>query len=771
MAAANVNLILNTQPGNTKSSSAASIRSTYFSRRTYSGNYKNQSNFNTILDRASSTQQQTNPTPAREPQKISASESTTKPRTDDYKKAQQPTQKPKDAPKSETTAKDAEPIKKAVEELDDAPANSTAAIPIDMSALFSTSTESLLAVKDAPTSDLQPVLMTVLPQESNVENQSMLNMLAGNTWRQQMQPQKIAQPIAGNAEPTAMIDEVISTPLQTVETETPTIAMQVPVDVEGASDNAPKIELEADALPQLPSDVETQNIPRGEGKTIEPQLINPNSDQSLEVPTAEKEVAPLQSQSTTILPNSEQKTGIAINDLEAQSAPTEIDGAIQTEVISNDSNLSNVTDAAKNSQPKVMANDIQSPTDQPMIEGESEIQPLATQSAGSQIERQTVAQNEQPIAATNQTEQPQIVESQQPIRTQQTIETTTVETIEVPVEQTGQPTQIRQTQQPNAPLQNVETTAVETPIEETTTPINENQSTTATVEQSTRQQTIEQPTDPTQTQQIFDARNASPAPRETANLNQPTTAQQPVETAEVNPDQPIATQNETTANEIEQPVHRRYHGFAAQQEASDDPLAAWRNREAPLYQVVQDQRMGGTPTLNRNPLAASAMNNQSVTPNVNQPTAGATNVVLNSNAADASNATGTLNVEAPTINQPMLEVSTPNATNAPNVEAAPNDAPQMPNTPNVVQTLENSGAPISNPTAVLSAIEGTSPTAASIEIPEHFIRRRAVFHSVAVFDGAVFLHCRSTVHLQPTKRFDHVAKILAPSDQRRFVDD
>ena len=111
--------------------------------------------------------------------------------------------------------------------------------------------------------------------------------------------------------------------------------------------------------------------------------------------------------------------------VEAQPIVEHADAAAQTQVISNDANLSNVVDAAKNSQPKVATSDIQAPIEQPVaVDADADLpaQPTQPLSTAPIVERRSSAQVEQPITPTAQVEQPQVVEPQQPVQTQQTIQ-------------------------------------------------------------------------------------------------------------------------------------------------------------------------------------------------------------------------------------------------------------------------------------------------------------------------------------------------------------
>ena len=727
MADTKINPLLSMQSGTSKTSNAASIRSTHFSRRTYNVNYRNSGSFDNILNRVSTTQTQSSAPAARDSSRISTSESTTRTRSDNYQPkqtTQSATQKP--AQKTDTTPKDSKPVEpiKQSEEVDEVSTNP--AMPFEMSALFSTSTESLLAVKDVPT-DEQPVMMTVLPQQSNGDNQSMLNMLAGNTWRQQVQPTTIVQEAAVEPEQIQMptIDELIESPqlLNEIVDEQPVMAAQMPVEVESAETIAQNVELEAEELPQLPTaDGETTTTPRGASETPALQTVNQSANQPLETAVSNEEVQSLPTQSGNEAREvSTRQSGVSeTRPLETQSAPVAIDSAAQTEVISNDANLSNVVDAAKNSQPKVTANDIQNPLEQPVIEGESEVQPLAAQSAATTIERQPSARLEQPLSPLS--EQPvQSIEPQQPSQAQQPIQnrqsaietqpTPVVETQEVPVEGINRPLE-RLAQQSNAPVQNVET-PIDRPTQQSATPLNQQQPTLET--QPTQQLQGEQTPQPTQLQQIFDENNANP--RVSDNVNQ--AAEQEGELSQLSSEPSDAISDQTADVS---PLRSRFHGHEYQQQLAEirqtqQEQSSWRNRPAPLYQLAREQRgsaqsldnqNASTPTSSGNNSQASnnlsaaasafvnrAANNVNATDDAStiiNPTAGEPNVeaVSNTNAAAApsveapANPTnGALRVAAAAMNNPTVEVprlETPSNINQPTAVNQPSTA--MPNLDN-----------------------------------------------------------------------------------------
>ena len=140
MADTKINPLLSMQPGTSKTSAAASLRTAHFSRRTYNINYRSADSFNTVLDRASTPQPQSNAPATRDVSKTSASEPTTRTRPDNFqsKQSNQSTQTAAQKPAQQTdnSPKDVKPIEE-VEEVENASANAVA-MPIDMSALFST---------------------------------------------------------------------------------------------------------------------------------------------------------------------------------------------------------------------------------------------------------------------------------------------------------------------------------------------------------------------------------------------------------------------------------------------------------------------------------------------------------------------------------------------------------------------------------------------------------------------------------------------------------
>ncbi|MBQ9478940.1 MAG: hypothetical protein IJU71_05225, partial [Selenomonadaceae bacterium] len=205
MASTNVDTLLNPQSSSTKTNVAPKLRSTYFSRRT--NNYNSSGSFNNVFDKVSSAPQQSS-APRDSSYRSSTVESTTRTSYNANRSAQQPSQPSaqqsaqKAEPKASTpdNVKQSEPIEPIEQpepvdvdqpdEVDEAPSQSTPQMPLEMSALFSTSTESLLAVRETPSND-EPVLMTVMPQQSSGNSQSMLNMLTGNNW---LQPSTTDQP-------------------------------------------------------------------------------------------------------------------------------------------------------------------------------------------------------------------------------------------------------------------------------------------------------------------------------------------------------------------------------------------------------------------------------------------------------------------------------------------------------------------------------------------------------------------------------------------------
>ena len=707
MADTKINPLLSMQSGTSKTSNAASIRSTHFSRRTYNVNYRNSGSFDNILNRVSTTQTQSSAPAARDSSRISTSESTTRTRSDNYQPkqtTQSATQKP--AQKTDTTPKDSKPVEpiKQSEEVDEVSTNP--AMPFEMSALFSTSTESLLAVKDVPT-DEQPVMMTVLPQQSNGDNQSMLNMLAGNTWRQQVQPTTIVQEAAVEPEQIQMptIDELIESPqlLNEIVDEQPVMAAQMPVEVESAETIAQNVELEAEELPQLPTaDGETTTTPRGASETPALQTVNQSANQPLETAVSNEEVQSLPTQSGNEAREvSTRQSGVSeTRPLETQSAPVAIDSAAQTEVISNDANLSNVVDAAKNSQPKVTANDIQNPLEQPVIEGESEVQPLAAQSAATTIERQPSARLEQPLSPLS--EQPvQSIEPQQPSQAQQPIQnrqsaietqpTPVVETQEVPVEGINRPLE-RLAQQSNAPVQNVET-PIDRPTQQSATPLNQQQPTLET--QPTQQLQGEQTPQPTQLQQIFDENNANP--RVSDNVNQ--AAEQEGELSQLSSEPSDAISDQTADVS---PLRSRFHGHEYQQQLAEirqtqQEQSSWRNRPAPLYQLAREQRGSAQSLDNQNASTPTSSGNNSQASN-NLSAAASAFVNRAANNVNATDDAST--IINPTAGEPNVEaVSNTNAAAAPSVEAPANPTNGA---------LRVAAAAMSNPTVEVPRLETPS---------------------------------------------------------------
>ena len=698
----NVNLLLNTQSNSAKANHASSLRSTYFSRKTYNVNRNVSSSFNNVLDRVSSAPQQTAPT--RDTYKTSNVESTAKSSSNDVRTFKSKTQDTSPAPK-DTAPEDIDPKEvKPVEDIEDegTPSKATAQMPIDMSALFSTSTESLLAVKEAPVTD-EPVLMSVLPQESNSNNQSMLNMLAGNNWRQLQPVQSLEQPAVIEPEqvmPT--VDELLVKPLVDVEVQTTVAEPQMQARV--LEPNAELVSVEANQLPT---------------ETVEPELITVRDNAAVEKPTIEQptlnqlpineEAAPVQPQiQSDAMPLQNQSARNVpvenLNPIEPQVLAANVDTTAQTEVISNDANLSNVIDAAKNSQPKVVTSDIQAPLEQQQrVEAETEmpLQPTAELSSTSTVERQGSARIDQPLTSLNpleRMEQPAPVEPLQPVQTQQsigsqtaqTVETPTQVAVEVPVVQNNQPLNPQFNLQQNVAAPVVEQSIGQPTLTQTeTAPLVEQPTTGVQTEAvpTTEQPVIEQPLvgqpnqsdvaqlnqlpTPTETQQLFDENNAAPAPRGTEDLAQPTD-QPEDQTVNVELEQKAATGG---LNADVEPVHRRFHGHANQQEAAAINQArqsAWSNRSATTYQA--------TPTQQR----STSQANNSTSANGNQAPLTQAAIGATADAAAQGNVGAQTNVEAQ-INVGNQNPNNPGVTvqplNAPNETPERNAAAQPLNTP------------------------------------------------------------------------------------------
>ena len=711
----NVNLLLNTQSNSAKANHASSLRSTYFSRKTYNVNRNVSSSFNNVLDRVSSAPQQTAPT--RDTYKTSNVESTAKSSSNDVRTFKSKTQDTSPAPK-DTAPEDIDPKEvKPVEDIEDegTPSKATAQMPIDMSALFSTSTESLLAVKEAPVTD-EPVLMSVLPQESNSNNQSMLNMLAGNNWRQLQPVQSLEQPAVIEPEqvmPT--VDELLVKPLVDVEVQTTVAEPQMQARV--LEPNAELVSVEANQLPT---------------ETVEPELITVRDNAAVEKPTIEQptlnqlpineEAAPVQPQiQSDAMPLQNQSARNVpvenLNPIEPQVLAANVDTTAQTEVISNDANLSNVIDAAKNSQPKVVTSDIQAPLEQQQrVEAETEmpLQPTAELSSTSTVERQGSARIDQPLTSLNpleRMEQPAPVEPLQPVQTQQsigsqtaqTVETPTQVAVEVPVVQNNQPLNPQFNLQQNVAAPVVEQSIGQPTLTQTeTAPLVEQPTTGVQTEAvpTTEQPVIEQPLvgqpnqsdvaqlnqlpTPTETQQLFDENNAAPAPRGTEDLAQPTD-QPEDQTVNVELEQKAATGG---LNADVEPVHRRFHGHANQQEAAAINQArqsAWSNRSATTYQA--------TPTQQR----STSQANNSTSANGNQAPLTQAAIGATADAAAQGNVGAQTNVEAQ-INVGNQNPNNPGVTvqplNAPNETPERNAAAQPLNTPLDNVSVQNSIADV-----------------------------------------------------------------------------
>ena len=612
MASTSLDILLTPQSSSAKKNLATNLRSTYFTRRTNNTNYNSSGSFNSVLDRVSSAPQQSSA--PRDSSHRSTVETTDKTSYNAAKssqpKAQQST--PQDAPsddfdqiKTDASKEPTETVKQP-DEVEDAPSQSKMQMPIEMSALFSTSTESLLAVKDLPSND-EPVLMTVLPQQSNGNNQSMLNMLAGNTWRQlptaiidQQNPLEPAQLIPTLEEPIAqpLIDEDM---LQATVLGSETQAQLIEPLVEGEQVELNQLPVDGDEpqLIQTRSSGNQANVQQVQ--TVEPTTVI-DTEEPIAVPVQANE-QPLQAPTTSNVPTENAQRS------NAQPIVENADTAAQTQVISNDANLSNVIDAAKNSQPRAVTSDIQSTVEQPqLVETEAPSQPLGTISNATPVERQPSVQIDQPIAQPIvQSQQPIAVEAQQPVQTQQTIQTqqpTAVEQLpqDIPVEGINQPIEAQPDQAPRMTFTTVEPTTqtqiqstvapteMPTTAEQTTLPIGEPQQTTQSANlDPTTQQVIAQPEElsaPTQTQQIFDDNNATPVPRGTENLNQPSSEE--VEEPMQGENAQLLAIDDAGA----EPVHRRFHGHANQQEAlkQAQQSSSLRDRSTTFYQSTVQRR-------------------------------------------------------------------------------------------------------------------------------------------------------------------------------------
>ncbi len=672
----NLNVLLNPQPAK----SSTSLRSNYFSRKTYNLNYKNSGSFNNVLDKISTPTERSTPT-----DNFGATNRT----SNDYSRQTSRANERSMSKQSASTKNDAAPddvehIDDVEEDIDEKPSAKSA--PVDAPVMFTMSTETLLAVRETPTVE-EPVMMTVLPQQSNADNQSMLNMLAGNTWR------------AVNVEPEAIPTGEVITPTATVlepEAVQPLNVEAQPIDPRGVQPT------EIQSLNAAPTD----RNELGALNVLDTSTAPIEVDTIIETPTIEQPtIDPRGVQSTEAQPSSpivEQST--------AQPIVEQTDASSQTQVISNDATLSNVVDTAKNSQPKLVTNDVTStepaldeaaplePTalDQPTREVPTAARPMMNQAA-----EQAPIAVERPITPI---ENVPTLEAQQPSTTQPTAPTVEQPTLNQPtIEQStvNQPT----IEQPTIEQPTIDQPTIEQPTINQLT-LNQPTINQTSIEQPTIDQAaINQPqstAQPSQTQQVFD--EAISNPRGAEQIDQPTTIT----------DRAIETQT-TEANA--QPVHRRYHGQAAQQAVSEE--SAWTNRPTPLYQLNQQQasnvttqnNSGAAPQSTLAPTDGAAQNiSATATPiEVNgTPTAPSLNPIIDQSTATVNQPT--LNqptVEQPIINQPTATInqtqSSAQSTAAPfvaapqnNLTAAPINQPQSFAQPTAAPSV---AAPQNNSTA------------------------------------------------------------------------
>ena len=339
----NINLLLNSQTAK----SSKSLRSNYISHRTSNLNYKNTGSFNNVLDRISTpTERSTSTDNFGATNRTSNDYSRQNTRTNDRSTVKQSTSTRNDA-----APDDAEPIENVEDELDAKPSAPIA--PLDEPVMFTMSTETLLAVRDVPTND-EPVLMTVLPQQSNANNQSMLNMLAGNTWRAveptAIEPENI--PSDGLIASTAPVMEEIR-PLD--------IAPQSIIDPRGAEQIADEnMTVELGQLPTKAQETTVEPLVQ----TVERQIgltRETLSEPTVETPAVDAQpIDPRGVQSQTTVAQSERDVSGQMSKVDGQPIVERADASSQAQVISNDANLSNVIDAAKNSQPKLVTDEFAS---------------------------------------------------------------------------------------------------------------------------------------------------------------------------------------------------------------------------------------------------------------------------------------------------------------------------------------------------------------------------------------------------------------------------